>query len=44
MNEYKRFAVATLDQTERTTDVADKMGVLIMAEAWPCSRNHSARS
>jgi hypothetical protein len=34
MNEYKRFAVASLTQTERTTDLANKVGVLIMAEAW----------
>jgi hypothetical protein len=34
MNEYKPFAEASLDQTERTMDVADKVGVLIMAEAW----------
>jgi hypothetical protein len=34
MNEYKRFAVASLDQTERTPDLSNKVGLLIMAEAW----------
>lgn len=34
MNEYKRFAVASLNQTETTTDLANKVGLLIMAEAW----------
>ena len=34
MNEYERFAVASLNQTERTTDLANKVGRLIIAEAW----------
>jgi hypothetical protein len=33
-NEYKRFAVKSLDQIERTAGVVDKLGRLIMAEAW----------
>jgi hypothetical protein len=34
MNEYTRFAVASLNQTERTTDQADKIGALIVALTW----------
>ncbi len=33
-NAYKRFAVTSLDQTERTADPTDKLGRLIVAEAW----------
>ncbi len=33
-NKYKRFAVTSLDQTDRTTDPTDKLGRLIVAEAW----------
>ena len=33
-NEYKRFAVRSLDQTERAADPTDKLGRLIVAEAW----------
>jgi hypothetical protein len=34
MNEYKQFAVASLNQTEKATDLANKVGRLIIAEAW----------
>jgi hypothetical protein len=33
-NEYKRFAAASLDLTERATDLSHKVGLLIVAEAW----------
>ncbi|HEY2412989.1 MAG TPA: hypothetical protein VGI40_12135 [Pirellulaceae bacterium] len=33
-NEYKRFVTASLDLTEKAKDLPDKVGVLIMAEAW----------
>ncbi len=33
-NEYRRFAVASLDQSRRATDLPAKLGFLIMAEAW----------
>jgi hypothetical protein len=33
-NKYKRFAAASLDLTEKAKDLPDKVGVLIMAEAW----------
>ncbi len=31
---YKNFAVATLNSTERAKDLTDKVGLLIIAEAW----------
>jgi hypothetical protein len=33
-SQYKRFAVASLYSTEAAKDLSDKVGVLIMAEAW----------
>jgi hypothetical protein len=33
-NEYKKFAATSLDQTERAPDPADKLGRLVVAEAW----------
>lgn len=33
-NEYKRFAVTSLDQTEKAAAPTDKLGRLIVAEAW----------
>jgi len=32
--QYKRFAAASLDLSERGTDLANKTRVLIVAEAW----------
>jgi hypothetical protein len=31
---YKRFAVSSLNSTEGAADLSDKVGLLIMAEAW----------
>jgi hypothetical protein len=31
---YKNFAVASLNSTERAKDLTDKVGLLIIAEAW----------
>jgi hypothetical protein len=31
---YTNFAVASLDSTEGAKDLTDKVGLLIMAEAW----------
>ena len=33
-NEYRRFAAASLNSTESAKDLSDKVGLLIMAEAW----------
>jgi hypothetical protein len=33
-NEYKRFAITSLVQTEKAGDAAGKLGRLIVAEAW----------
>jgi hypothetical protein len=33
-NPYRRFAVSSLNSTEGVTDQSDKVGLLIMAEAW----------
>jgi hypothetical protein len=33
-NEYSRFAVASLNSTESVTHLPDKVGLLILAEAW----------
>jgi hypothetical protein len=33
-SQYKRFAVASLNSTEVAMDLSDKVGLLIMAEAW----------
>ncbi len=32
--QYRRFAAASLDLSERGTNSADKIRVLILAEAW----------
>jgi hypothetical protein len=31
---YKKFAVASLNSTEGAKDLTDKVGLLIVAEAW----------
>jgi hypothetical protein len=31
---YRNFAVASLDSTEAAKDLPDKVGLLIIAEAW----------
>jgi hypothetical protein len=31
---YRKFAVASLNSTEGAKDLTDKVGLLIMAEAW----------
>ncbi len=31
---YRRFAVSSVNSTEGVTDPSDKVGLLIMAEAW----------
>jgi hypothetical protein len=31
---YRRFAVTSLNSTEGVKDLADKVGLLIMAQAW----------
>jgi hypothetical protein len=33
-SQYIRFAAASLNSTEDATDLSDKVGLLIMAEAW----------
>ena len=33
-SQYKRFAAASLNSTEVATDLSNKVGLLIMAEAW----------
>jgi hypothetical protein len=33
-SQYKRFAATSLNSTEDATDLSDKVGLLIMAEAW----------
>ena len=33
-SQYKRFAVSSLNSTEGATDLSDKVGLLIMGEAW----------
>jgi hypothetical protein len=33
-SQYRRFAVACLNSTEGVTDLSNKVGRLIMAEAW----------
>jgi hypothetical protein len=33
-NEYRRFAIVSLSSTESATDLSDKVGLLILAEAW----------
>jgi len=33
-SQYRRFAVASLKSTEGVTDLSNKVGLLIRAEAW----------
>jgi hypothetical protein len=33
-NPYRRFAVSSVNSIEGVTDPSDKVGLLIMAEAW----------
>lgn len=33
-NEYRRFAVASLDTSKSATDLSGKIGLLILTEAW----------
>ena len=33
-NEYRRFAASSLNSSESATDLSDKVGLLILAEAW----------
>jgi hypothetical protein len=33
-SQYKRFAVSSFNSTEGAADVSDKVGLLIIAEAW----------
>jgi hypothetical protein len=33
-SQYRRFAVASLQSTEGVTDLSNKVGLLIRAEAW----------
>jgi hypothetical protein len=33
-SEYSRFAVSSLNSTETATDPSNKVGVLILADAW----------
>ncbi len=33
-SQYRRFAIASLNSTEGVTDLSDKVGLLIIAEAW----------